>query len=93
MKKKRSTIVLLLIFTALCIGGYYGYQLLQRELKKRAFKRAIEEGCELVIKKYEEEQDEIAQDVARLMEQMEELDDEEVADELAEIRDELQERY
>ena len=86
----KKLMILVVVLLAMGAVGFYGYFFIKREIQKRAIKQAIESGCELVIKKFEEEHEDIAEDVSRLMDHISQLDDGQIVEELQKIHDSLQ---
>lgn len=70
MKKSFTSVVLLVVILA--VGGYVTYRYaIKPWLEKRELEKAIDKGCEEVVKKFEAEKEQIAEDLAQLLEKME----------------------
>lgn len=91
MQSRTSSMLLWVAVVAVAGFAFYRF-VLQPKMERRAIEQALEKGCEDVVKRFEEEKDEIAQDLAKLLEKMDDIDEEEgeLRSDIEEIRKELQ---
>lgn len=69
---KRSPLSILLFLLVIVVGGYAAYRYMVKPwLEKRALEKAIEKGCEDVLHKFDEQKEEIVDDLAKLIEKIE----------------------
>ena len=69
---KKSPLSILLLVLVIVAGGYAAYRyILLPWIEKRAIEKAVERGCENVVRKFDEHKDEIVDDLAKLIEKIE----------------------
>src|SRR5437879_4588841 len=91
MQSKNSSLLLWVV--VIVVAGFALYRfVIKPKMERRAFEQAIEKGCEDVAKKFDEQKEEIAQDLAQLLEKMDDIDEEEgkLRADIEEMRKELQ---
>ena len=78
---KKSPVSMLLLLALLVIGGYVTYRyVIQPWMKKRIIEKAVEEGCADVVKKFEKQKQEIAEDLAKLIDKITDSEEEQLHD-------------
>ena len=92
---KKSPISLLLLLAVFVAGGYVVYYYAVKPwLDKRAINKAVEKGCEEMVKRFDEQKEEIAEDLAALLEKIDSIDEQDdmVRKDIENILQELEEK-
>lgn len=80
-----KTSSLLLWVAVIVVAGFAVYKwVIQPRMQRQVMEQAIEKGCEDVVKRFDEQKEEIVEDLAKLLEKMDGIDEEET-----ELRKEL----
>jgi DNA-binding transcriptional MerR regulator len=89
--KSKSMLFWSIVLVAIVGAGYFSYQFARRKSQQYAMKQAVELGCADLARQFEEQQDEIAEDIAQLLEKIQDIDMDDLEDDLAGIQEDLEE--